>query len=58
MGGAYGHGQARDLFIGLSVIVGSIYYFAVYNRKPIEVLKEHAAEVPDFDGAALGEMAP
>jgi len=46
------------LFIGLVVIVGAIYYFAVYNRKPIEVLKEHAAEVPTLEGAALGEMAP
>src|SRR5436305_10169517 len=46
------------LFIGIVVIVGSIYYFAVYNRKPIEVLKEHAAEVPTLPGPAMGEMAP
>jgi urea carboxylase system permease len=47
------------LFIGLTVIVGSIYYFAVYNRKPIQVLQEHAAEVPDLGAApAMGEMAP
>ena len=26
------------LFIGIVVIIGSIYYFAVYGRKPIEVL--------------------
>jgi amino acid transporter len=46
------------LFIGVVVIVGSIYYFAVYNRKPIEVLAEHRAETPDLPGAPLGEMAP
>jgi urea carboxylase system permease len=46
------------LFIGTVVIVGSIYYFAVYNKKPISVLKEHAAEVPALPGAPLGEMAP
>jgi urea carboxylase system permease len=48
------------LFIGIVVIVGSIYYFAVYNRKPIEVLREHAAEVPSLPGERqpLGEMAP
>ncbi len=47
------------LFIGIVVIIGSIYYFAVYNRKPIEVLREHAAEVPMLPGEpAMGEMAP
>jgi urea carboxylase system permease len=46
------------LFIGIVVIVGSIYYFAVYSRKPIEVLREHAAEVDAMAGAPLGEMAP
>jgi urea carboxylase system permease len=46
------------LFIGIVVIVGSIYYFAVYNRKPIEVLREHAAEVPTLPGEPMGEMAP
>jgi urea carboxylase system permease len=46
------------LFIGIVVIVGSIYYFAVYNRKPIEVLREHAAEVPALPGEQMGEMAP
>ena len=43
------------LFIGIVVIVGSIYYFAVYRRKPIQVLAEHAAEVPTLQGAAFGE---
>jgi urea carboxylase system permease len=47
------------LFIGIVVIVGSIYYFPVYRRKPIQVLKEHAAEVPTLPGeVAMGEMAP
>ena len=36
------------LFIGAVVPDrGSIYYFAVYRRKPIAVLREHAAAVPD-----------
>ncbi len=46
------------LFIGIVVIIGSIYYFAVYSRKPIEVLREHAAQVPDFTEPAMGEAAP
>jgi urea carboxylase system permease len=47
------------LFIGIVVIVGSIYYFAVYRRTPIQVLREHAAEVPDLPGdTMLGEAAP
>jgi urea carboxylase system permease len=48
------------LFIGIVVLVGSIYYFAVYNRKPIAVLREHAAEVPSLPGehVPLGEAAP
>jgi urea carboxylase system permease len=46
------------LFIGIVVVVGAIYYFAVYNRKPIQVLSEHAADVPSMPDVALGEMAP
>jgi urea carboxylase system permease len=46
------------IFIGVVVLLGSIYYFAVYNRKPIEVLREHAAEVPDLPGGHFGEAAP
>jgi urea carboxylase system permease len=48
------------LFIGIVVLLGSIYYFAVYNRKPIAVLREHAAEVPSLPGehVPLGEAAP
>jgi amino acid transporter len=65
LGVASGHGHwywqyIAILFIGLVVIVGSIYYFAVYNKKPIEVLKEHAAEVPNLGASppTMGEMAP
>jgi amino acid transporter len=46
------------LFIGIVVIIGSIYYFAVYSRKPIEVLAEHRAQVDSLPGEPLGEMAP
>jgi amino acid transporter len=46
------------LFIGITVVVGAIYYFAVYNRKPIQVLAEHASEVPVLPTAVLGEVAP
>jgi urea carboxylase system permease len=46
------------LFIGIVVVVGAIYYFAVYNRKPIQVLAEHAAEIPTLPGERLGEVAP
>jgi hypothetical protein len=63
---AAGHGHwywqyIAILFIGGVVIIGSIYYFAVYNKKPIEVLREHAAEVPsmpEIGEPAMGEMAP
>jgi hypothetical protein len=61
-----GHGHwywrwIAELFIGIVVLIGSIYYFLVYNKKPIEVLREHAAEVPSLPGdptPAMGEMAP
>jgi len=48
------------LFIGAVVLIGSLYYFLVYNRKPISVLREHAAEVPALPGenVALSEAAP
>jgi urea carboxylase system permease len=46
------------LFIGSVVVIGTIYYFMVYNRKPIEVLAEHRAEVPSLPGQTLGEVAP
>jgi urea carboxylase system permease len=47
------------LFIGIVFLVGAAYYMAVYRRKPISVLREHAAEVPSLDGSPhLGEVAP
>ncbi|MDQ6605912.1 MAG: amino acid permease [Actinomycetota bacterium] len=47
------------LFIGIVVAIGSVYYFLVYNKKPLTVLAEHAAEVPSLTGEpAMGEMAP
>jgi hypothetical protein len=48
------------LFIGIVYAIGATYYFTVYRRKPIEVLREHAAEVPSLpgEGMALGEAAP
>jgi urea carboxylase system permease len=47
------------LFIGAVVLIGTAYYFAVYRRKPIEVLREHAAAVPMLpDETPMGEMAP
>jgi urea carboxylase system permease len=49
---------AAYLFIGLVVVVGSIYYFAVYNRKPIEVIEEHSAQIEMPGGPALGDVAP
>ena len=47
-------------FIGVVFLIGAAYYFAVYRRTPIAVLREHAAEVPDLpgSGAQLGEAAP
>ncbi len=49
---------APFLFIGLVVIVGTIYYFAVQARKPSEVLAEHRAEVPSIAEPMLGDVAP
>ncbi|HET9104695.1 MAG TPA: amino acid permease [Solirubrobacteraceae bacterium] len=46
------------LFIGIVFLIGAAYYFAVYRRTPIEVLREHAAAVPDLAEAPLGEAAP
>jgi urea carboxylase system permease len=46
------------LFIGIVWLIGATYYFTVYRRKPIEVLREHAAEVPTLPGESLGEAAP
>jgi urea carboxylase system permease len=47
-------------FIGATVLIGLIWYFMVYARKPIEVIAAHRADA-QFDlqtPAVLGEMAP
>ena len=47
-------------FIGATVVLGAIWYFTVYARKPIEVIEAHRAD-PRFDlqtPVAMGEMAP
>ena len=47
-------------FIGATVLIGALYYFAVYAKKPIEVIEAHRAD-PQFDlrtPVGLGEMAP
>ena len=48
------------IFIGAVVVLGAIWYFTVYARKPIEVIESHRADA-QFDlrtPAGLGEMAP
>ena len=50
---------APFLFIGIVVILGSIYYFAVQARKPPEVLAEHRAEIPELPTPApMGDAVP
>jgi amino acid transporter len=47
------------LFIGIVVIIGSIYYFAVQSRKGPEVLAEHRAEIPELSTPApMGDAVP
>src|SRR6185312_10309584 len=48
---------AAYLFIGAVAAIGAIYYFAVYNRKPIEVLAEHSAQF-DLAEPAIADVAP
>jgi amino acid transporter len=45
-------------FIGLSFVIGCLYYFLVQKRKPPEVLAEHRAAVPTLADEPLGEVAP
>ena len=47
-------------FIGISVIVGLLYYYLVQRQKGDQVLAEHRAEVPTLPGEhlPLGEAAP
>jgi urea carboxylase system permease len=47
-------------FIGATVLLGAIWYFSVYAKKPISVIEAHRAD-PQFDlrtPVGLGEMAP
>ena len=47
-------------FIGAVVVLGAIWYFTVYARKPIEVIESHRADA-QFElrtAVGLGEMAP
>jgi urea carboxylase system permease len=45
-------------FIGVSVIIGLLYYFMVQKRTPPEVLAEHRAQVATLPDEPLGEVAP
>ncbi len=47
-------------FIGLSLIVGLIYYYGVQRHKGDQVLAEHRADIPELPGehVPLGEAAP
>jgi urea carboxylase system permease len=47
-------------FIGLSIVVGLVYYYVVQRHKGDQVLAEHRAEVPELPGESLplGEAAP
>ena len=47
-------------FIGATILIGAIYYFSVYARKPIEVIEAHRADAQFAlaTPAHMGEMAP
>jgi amino acid transporter len=45
-------------FIGLSFVVGCLYYFFVQRHKTQADLAEHAAEIPTLPDESLGEVAP
>ncbi|MEA2356927.1 MAG: hypothetical protein QOI62_187 [Solirubrobacteraceae bacterium] len=48
---------AAFVFIGLVFLLGAFYYFVVHNRRPIQVLAEHRAQM-DLAEPPLAEMAP
>ena len=48
---------AAYVFIGAVVVVGALYYFLIYNRRPIEVIADHRAQV-ELNEPALGDVAP
>ena len=47
-------------FIGATIVLGAIWYFTVYARKPIEVIEAHRADAQFAlaTPAGMGEMAP
>jgi urea carboxylase system permease len=47
-------------FVGLTIIIGLLYYFLVQRHKSDQVLAEHRAEVPELPGEhlQLGDAAP
>jgi urea carboxylase system permease len=49
---------AAYLFIGGVMLIGAIYYFTVYSRKPIEVIAEHSAMIDDLPQPAIADVAP
>jgi urea carboxylase system permease len=49
---------APVLFIGIVVIIGSLYYFLVQVKKSPDVLAEHRADVPTLATPPLGDVAP
>ena len=40
------------------MLIGGIYYFTVYNRKPIEVLAEHKSAAMDLPQPLIADVAP
>ncbi len=48
------------LFIGAVIVIGAIWYFAAYRRKPIEVIEAHRADAQFAlaTPSGMGEMAP
>jgi urea carboxylase system permease len=50
---------APFLFIGVIVIIGSLYYFLVQAKKPPQVLEEHRADIPSPPTPApMGDAVP
>jgi urea carboxylase system permease len=51
---------AAYLFVGGVVLIGTLYYFAVYRRKPISVVAEHRAEMAreEEELSQLGTVTP
>jgi urea carboxylase system permease len=49
---------SSELFIGAVIIIGALYYFIVQAKKPLEVLAEHRADVPDPFPAPAGDAFP